>query len=73
MVAVVPETKGRDLDEIALLFVKEPPKFNASGEKSKESVSTEKENVGVAVDRKQQQSMAKANGIDANDSEITKL
>lgn len=74
VIGLVPETKGRDLDEIAMLFAKNrrdsklSVKINTMNGKTNENPTAHR---NAVVDKNQ--STAHANGIADNDSEITKL
>lgn len=74
VIFVVPETKGRDLDDIAKLFVK-----NRRQSVQSSSVDATKYSTACVMSEKngtEKSALPKmnaANGINGNDSEITKL
>lgn len=79
VIFLVPETKGRDLDDIAKLFVKNRRQSVQSGAVNKAfNNSGEYLTVATMMDdtnglNKQQRMAKSANGINGNDSDITKL
>lgn len=73
VIFLVPETKGRDLDEIAKLFVKN----RRQSVQSSSVDATKHSTVCVTSEKNSPQKSAlpkiAANGINGNESEITKL